>query len=163
MNPSHTPVYKTVTLTAVGAECLENVTEGDALSFLYRRGEKFFLSEPSTAFPDTAVYWDAMSVQTCRLEAHKKKYLKLFVQKVPVGPDGLPTDFGTLLAVLFPASWVVEAFISKTLCVWRGLLADCLMPCRLCFARDHGGDGLLGSGSVCHGMRWRRARCEGRA
>jgi hypothetical protein len=96
-DPSHTPVYKAVTLTAVGAECLENVEEGDALSFLYRRGEKFFLSEPSSAFPDSAVYWDAMSVQTCRMEEHKKKYLKLFVQKVPVGPDGLPADFGTLL------------------------------------------------------------------
>lgn len=85
-----------VTLTAIGAEGLEGVASDEPLSFLYRRGEKFFLSEPSSAFPDGAVYWDAVSVQTCRLHDDKKKYIKLFVQKVPVGPDGLPTDFGKL-------------------------------------------------------------------
>ena len=105
MDPSPAPVCKAVTLTAVGAACLENVEEGDALSFLYRRGEKFFLSEPASAFPDGAVYWDAMSVQTCRLEEGKKKYLKLCVQKVPVGPDGLPADFGTCAACCLVVVW----------------------------------------------------------
>jgi hypothetical protein len=106
MDPSPSSVCKAVTLTAVGAECLDNVEEGDTLSFLYRRGEKFFLSEPSSAFPDSAVYWDAMSVQTCRLEVGKKKYLKLFVQKVPVGPDGLPADFGTCAACRVVVRWL---------------------------------------------------------
>ena len=106
MDPSPSSVCKAVTLTAVGAECLDNVEEGDTLSFLYRRGENFFLSEPSSAFPDSAVYWDAMSVQTCRLEVGKKKYLKLFVQKVPVGPDGLPADFGTCAACRVVVRWL---------------------------------------------------------
>lgn len=42
-------------------------------------------------------------MQTCCFEKIgedevKAKYLKLFVQLVPIGPDGLPTDFGTTIA-----------------------------------------------------------------
>ncbi len=45
-----------------------------------------------------------VGVQTCCFEMVvgedevKAKYLKLFVQLVPIGPDGLPTDFGTTIA-----------------------------------------------------------------
>jgi len=85
-----------VTLTAIGAEGIEQVSGSSAfLSFFWSRGKKFFLSEPAEVFPDGAVYWDSISAQTCRLAENEKKYVKLFVQKVTVGADGLPTDYGT--------------------------------------------------------------------
>ena len=84
-----------VTLTAIGAEGIEKVAESAFLSFFWSRGKKFFLSEPAEVFPDGAVYWDSISAQTCRLAENEKKYVKLFVQEVTVGEDGLPTDYGT--------------------------------------------------------------------
>jgi len=68
---------------------------------MWKRNDKFFLSETGEVWEDGIVYWDACSTQTCRFEkveddaTVKAKYVKLFVQLVPVGPDGLPTDYGT--------------------------------------------------------------------
>ena len=68
---------------------------------MWKRNDKFFLSETGEVWEDGTVYWDACSTQTCRFEkidddvTVKAKYVKLFVQMVPVGPDGLPADYGT--------------------------------------------------------------------
>lgn len=77
-----------------------DLDEGCFVSFMWKRNDKFFLSETGEVWDDGTVYWDACSSQTCRFEqiddtSIKAKYVKLFVQMVPVGPDGLPTDYGT--------------------------------------------------------------------
>lgn len=80
-----------------------DVQEGCLVSFMWKRNDSFFLSETGEVWDDGTVYWDACSTQTCRFEllddgTVKSKYVKLFVQMVPVGPDGLPTDYGTTVA-----------------------------------------------------------------
>jgi hypothetical protein len=91
----------TITLTAIGADDLPSVPEGTAVSFMWKRGEQFYLSEPGEVWDNGVVYWDCASAQTCRFVDGKKKYVKLFVQKVPVGPDGIPADFGRTIAAGF--------------------------------------------------------------
>lgn len=89
--------------------------EGSLVSFMWKRNELFYLSEPGEVWDDGTVYWDVCSTQTClfkKISDHgddakcqetsgtvaKAKYVKLFVQMVPVGSDGLPTDYGTTIA-----------------------------------------------------------------
>lgn len=84
------------------------VDEGTLVSFMWKRNDKFYLSETGEVWDDGTVYWDACSTQTCQFErvvdekgdgmTVKAKYVKLFVQMVPVGDDGLPTDYGTTVA-----------------------------------------------------------------
>ncbi|KAI8110782.1 hypothetical protein M9434_004356 [Picochlorum sp. BPE23] len=91
-----------VGIEAIGAEGLD-VEEGALVSFMWKRNDMFYLSETGEVWENGIVYWDACSSQTCCFEKIgedevKAKYLKLFVQLVPIGPDGLPTDFGTTIA-----------------------------------------------------------------
>jgi hypothetical protein len=87
----------------VYAEGLVDVDEGSLVSFMWKRNDLFYLSEVGEVWEGGIVYWDARSSQTCHFEVQdsgdvKAKYVKLFVQLVPVGPDGLPTDFGATIA-----------------------------------------------------------------
>eukprot|EP00889_Picochlorum_renovo_P008039 jgi/Picre1/35069/NNA_002534.t1 len=92
-----------VGIEAIGAEGLD-VEEGALVSFMWKRNDMFYLSETGEVWEHGIVYWDACSSRyTCCFEKIgedevKAKYLKLFVQLVPIGPDGLPTDFGTTIA-----------------------------------------------------------------
>ena len=84
-------------------EGLVDVDEGALVSFMWKRNDLFYLSEVGEVWEGGIVYWDARSAQTCHFEVQengdvKPKYVKLFVQLVPVGPDGLPTDFGATIA-----------------------------------------------------------------
>eukprot|EP00890_Picochlorum_soloecismus_P000528 jgi/Picsp_1/1476/NSC_04954-R1_---NA--- len=101
----------------VDAEGAEDVAiePGKEVSFLWRRNDKFYLSESSEVWDQGIVYWDACSTQDCTFyqmenDQWREKYLKVYVQEVMLGPDGLPKDFGSTVAQGFVE---LSQFINK--------------------------------------------------